>query len=162
MHYLETKLNNLEQYIWSNCLVVYGTGILSSNNYSVFVNNVVDKLNTALQMTEKLSPNDVDIAHFLPSAGKKNNKESPPKKTINIKFVRRSIRNDVFFSKRKLAGTGMMITESLTKRRMQLLKEAQHEVGMENTWTVKGNVYVSIKKKKHLIKCSEDIENLAV
>ena len=55
--------------------------------YSVFVNNVVDKLNTALQMTGKLSPNNVDIAHFLPSAAKKNNKESPPKKTIMIKFV---------------------------------------------------------------------------
>ena len=154
MQYLETKLDDLEQYSRSNCLVAHGTGISSSNNYSVFVNNVVDKLNTALQMTEKLSPNDVDIAHFLPSAGKKNNKESPPKKTIIIKFVRRSIRNDVFFSKRKLAGTGMMITESLTKRRMQLLKEAQQEFGVENTWTVKGNVNVSIKKKKHLIKCS--------
>ena len=55
-----------------------------------------------------------------------------------------------------------MITESLTKRRMQLLKEAQQEFGVENTWIVKGNVYVAIKKKKHLIKCSEDIENLAV
>ena len=87
MQYLETKLDDLEQYSRSNCLVVHGTGILSSNNYSVFVNNVVDKLKTALQMTEKLSPNDVDIAHFLPSAVKKNNKESPPKKPIIIKFV---------------------------------------------------------------------------
>ena len=45
---------------------------------------------------------------------------------------------------------------------MQLLKEAQQEFGVENIWTVKGNVYVSIKKKKHLIKCSDDIKNLAV
>ena len=60
MQYLETKLDDLEQYSRSNCLVVHGTGILSFNNHSVFVNNVVDKLNTALQMTEKLSPNDVD------------------------------------------------------------------------------------------------------
>ena len=54
----------------------------------------------------------------------------------------------------------MMITESLIKKRMQLSKEAQQEFGVENTSTVKGNVHVSIKKKKHLIKCFEDIEIL--
>ena len=56
----------------------------------------------------------------------------------------------------------MMITESLTNRRLQLLKEAKKEFGVENTWTLKENVCVSIKKKKHLIKCSEDVDNLAV
>ena len=80
VQYFETKLDNLVQYCWSNCLVVHGTGISTSNNYSVFVNNVIDKFNSALQMTEKLSPNDVDITHFLPTAAKKNSKESPPKK----------------------------------------------------------------------------------
>ena len=99
---------------------------------------------------------------FYPLQPRKITKKAQQKtkQTIISKFVRRSIRNDVFFSKRKLAGTGMMITESLIKRRMQLSKEAQQEFGVENTSTVKGNVHVSIKKKKHLIKCFEDIEIL--
>ena len=80
MQYFETKLHNLEQCSRSNSLVVHGTGNSTSNNYAVFVNNVIDKLSSALQMTKKLSPNDVDIAHFLPIAAKKNNKESPTKK----------------------------------------------------------------------------------
>ena len=42
----------------------------------------------------------------------------------------------------------MMITESLTKRRMQLLKEAQQEFGVKNTWTVKGSVYLCDYKKE--------------
>ena len=79
MQYFETKSDDLEQYSRSNCIVVHGTGILTSNNYSVLVNNVSDKLNTSLQITEKLPPNDVDIAYFLPIAANKNNKENPPK-----------------------------------------------------------------------------------
>ena len=43
---------------------------------------------------------------------------------------------------------------------MQLLKEAQQKFGVENTCTVKGNVYVSIKKKKHLIKYPEALQSV--
>ena len=42
----------------------------------------------------------------------------------------------------------MMITESLTKRRMQLLEEAQQEFGVENTWTIKRKCVCVYKKEK--------------
>ena len=93
-------------------------------------------------MIKELYSTDVDISYFLPTVAKKN----LPKKNLNIIILaKRSSKNDVFFCKRKLVGTGIVITESL-KRSMELLKEAQQEFGVENTWSVKGKVFVSIKK----------------
>ena len=65
-----------------------------------------------------------------------------------------------FFSKKSLARTGMFISESLTKRRLYLLKESQKNFGVRNTWSMKGDIYVSIDGNKHKITSHKDIENL--
>ena len=84
-------------------------------------------------------------------------------KTIIIKFVRSIIfRNDVFFSKRKLAGTGMMIRESLTKRRMQIFRKSTTRIWCGKRLDCQRKSVCFYKEEKHLIKCSEDIDNLAV
>jgi len=67
-----------------------------------------------------------------------------------------------FFSKSKLANTGMVIARSLTKRRLVILKEAQNKFGIKNTWTTKGNIYASIDGEKHLIKIFDDIYDLTI
>ena len=70
-----------------------------------FCEKVTEKLNNSLKLTEKVTINDIDIAHNLPSAGNKRNSraeitQEKSKPTIIIKFVRRPVQNDVFFSQR--------------------------------------------------------------
>ena len=100
--------------------------------------------------------NDIDICHALPS------KKS--KKPIIIKFVRRTIRNQVFARKKNLKSTDpnvkLLITESLTKRRLRLVEEARKVFQFRNMWTPNGTVYCSFKKHKHVIDDFSDIEKI--
>ena len=58
-----------------------------------------------------LLASDIEIAHLLPT---KTTSHSP----VIVKFLRRTQRNEVYAKKRALKGKGMVITESLTRRRL--------------------------------------------
>ena len=49
------------------------------------------------------------------------------------------------------------MTESLTKRRMKVVEEAQKHFDFKNVQTQKGVVYCSFKGKKHVIHYLSDI-----
>jgi len=149
----EDKLDELEQYSRSNCLVVHGTNIKTSKNYHSYVDAVISVLNDKLPLSYDICPKDIDILHPLPP----NKKGQIP---VIIKFIQRSIRNEVYAKKSSLVKTGITITESLTKRRLDLLKYAQAKLGFRNCWTSKGNIYCSIDGIKHSINNFHDIKAL--
>ena len=68
-----------------------------------------------------------------------------------IKFVRRTVRNEVFNIKSKLksldSNSRLAITESLTKRRLDLVDEARRVFDFKNVWTMKGFVYCRFQGK---------------
>ena len=168
VHYLrsiiqnfEKQLDDLEQYGRSNCLVLHGSGINSNPNYNSFVNEIMKKFNEKLKLSQEIVKQDIDIAHCLPSTSKKTKSGKNYTPPIIIKFTRRSVRNEIFASKSNLVGSGISITESLTKRRLLLLKKAQQKFGLKNTGTMKGNVYVAIKGIKKTIRTYDDIDDLA-
>ena len=88
----EQDLDDLEQYGRSNC------HILHANNLDHRISNretekyVISTLNSRLYLPFTISKKDIDICHPLPSKSSK--------KTIIIKFVRRSVQNNVFAGKR--------------------------------------------------------------
>ena len=55
-----------------------------------------------------------------------------------------------------LKGSGVTITESLTKTRMDLLNEVQRIVGQGNFWTINDNIFV--KKGKNIVRISKRSE----
>ena len=59
----------------------------------------------------------------------------------------------VFYNKKMLKGSGVTITESLTKTRMDLLNEVQRIVGQGNSWTIDGNLF--LKKGKNIVRVSK-------
>ena len=115
---------------------------------------VLNILNTRLDLPTSVSGSDIGICHPLPS---KTNK-----KLIIIKFVRRSIRNMVYSHKKNLKtsnGPKLSITESLTKKRLRIVKEARRVFGFGNVWSMKGIVYCLYKGKKQAInKLSDNIK----
>ena len=55
-----------------------------------------------------------------------------------------------------LKSSGVTITESLTKTRMDLLNKVQRIVGRGNSWTIDGNIFV--KKGKNIVRISKRSE----
>ena len=76
---------------------------------------------------------------------------------IIVKFLRRYQRNEIYAKKRSLKNSGLVITESLTKRRLQLLEAARTAFDLHSTWTLKGEVYVFFNNKKLHINDFKDI-----
>ena len=115
-------MDKLEQYSRSNCLIFHGcTDAPERNDYEAFENHVINKLNSKLNLPTDLRNSDAAICHSLPSRSNK--------KPVIIKSVRRSMRNMVFFNKKKLksnddAGIKLSITECLTQRRLKLMEES--------------------------------------
>ena len=68
------------------------------------------------------------------------------------------IRKQIFYSKKKLTGTGISITENLTKKRTDLLKLAQTKLGFGNVWTIEGRVTTKRNDKTVIINSEADLE----
>ena len=100
-----------------------------------------------------LTPQVVDIAHPLRKA---TNGKTP----VIIKFVRRSDQNAIYQKKRLLASSGLALTESLTKKRLNLLNEARTLIGQQNVWTLHGMIYCNIDSQKKVIKSQRELYHL--
>ena len=50
-------------------------------------------------------------------------------------------------------------TESLTRRRLQLLRSAKQTFGLGSAWTLNGNVYCMHKNKRYIIDDFNDLDN---
>ena len=152
---LELTIDDLEQYSRRNCLILHGVNSHSYPNphlfYDDFLNSVLGKINQQLNLN--LDSTYIDIAHPLQRSKKGNT-------SIIIKFLRRSDRHSVFQKKRLFANTGLSITESLTKRRLDLLVEARSLLGQENVWTYNGSIFTNINSKREKINSQEDMYHI--
>ena len=149
---IDFDLDCLEQYSRRNCLLLHGSNerdLSCLSNYNDFEKHIVNVINNHTGCSIEAS--DIDITHVMPNG--KNDKRS-----VIIKFVRRSVRNAVFSAKRAFKDTKYMITESLTKRRKNLLNEARLKLGNYNVWSLNGEIYADINGKKFHIQSKSDIE----
>ena len=149
---LEKEADDQEQYSRSNCLIVHG--IKNTSKRGEYLDNenfVCLELNKKLTLNPPIQVSDLDIAHPLPS--KKGD-------AVIIKFLRRTQRNLFYSKKKQLKGTGVVITESLTKRRLKLLEAAKSAFGRYSAWTMKDDVYGFHNNKKHRINDFTDINKI--
>ena len=153
-------IDDLEQYSRRNCLILHGCRDIpkKESSYTEFESYVVNKLNLRLGLSHRIKTFDIDTCHILPS----RKKDTSP---IIIKFVRRSVRDSIYSSKKNLKSEEenaekLSITESLTKRRLALVEEARNAFGFRNVWTFYGNVYCFFKNKRQVIDDFGDIKRL--
>ena len=74
----------------------------------------------------EIKENDLVRTHRI---GNRNRKDGQPRAII-VKFTCCAIRNKIYSNQKKLKGKIFLITESLTSRRYNLLKEAQDKYGV--------------------------------
>ena len=99
-------------------------------------------LNSRLKFAHPIHNSDIDIGHVMPSQKEKN--------PMIIKFVRKSVRNQVFNSKSLLKATKesdpkLAITESLTRRRSKMLEQPKQVFGFQ-TFGHKKVIYFAVLK----------------
>ena len=146
----ERKLDDPQQFGRSNCLIVHKCeGVSKKVEYLEHEKYICNVVNDNLKLDPLLQLNDIDVAHPLPS----NNINYCP---VIVKFLRRNQRNSVYSSKRLLKGKRMIITESLTKRRIQLLNEAREVFDWKSVWSFHGDIYAFAAGRKQVIRCVKD------
>ena len=113
---LERIVDRQEQYSRCNCLLLHGTAEGKRENTDELV---LETLNEKMYID--LTPADLDGTHRI---GPKKISSNKPRAVI-IKFVSYNTRKNIFSNKKLLKGTQVSITESLTAKRMGILKEAR-------------------------------------
>ena len=82
------------------------------------------------------------------------------RRPIIVKFVSYKYRSLVFYNKSKLKNTGILITESLTKKRLALMNDAVVKVGRKNVFTSDGRIFVTHNNNRIRIINNGDVVNL--
>ena len=170
---LEAKIDDLEQYSRRNCLILNGCQEKQAESQPVIhdqdVNEqkdqeedntdeiVLDVFRNIMDM--RISIDEIERTHRL---GRKaiinsSREDKSPKsgRPIIIKFSTYRKRQEIFSNKKKLKGSGLVLTENLTKTRMHLLAKAKEIVGVKNCWTVDGRI-VAIRRDKKIVTISRE------
>ena len=105
---LEKKSDDSEQYSRRNCLLVHGVEEQEQENTDNIVLNVIKE-----HLDIELSVKDLDRSHRIV---KRNS--SSKRRPIIVKFISYNDRREIFNNKKRLKGTGVSITGSLTAGRM--------------------------------------------
>lgn len=126
------EIDSLEQYSRRNCLVLHGVKEKENEDTDdLFIKTVKKHLGIEVKIR------DLDRSHRI--GPKRTDGSGRP---IIIKFARYLVRANVFREKRKLKNTGLLISESLTKKRVALLNEARDKYGKTNVWSSDGEIIV--------------------
>lgn len=149
---LQLKIDDLEQKTKLTRLRIYG---LSEENNDRDLKGNVMKL-----LQQKLAVTDVAVSHCY-RMKKRNTGASSVPRAVVVEFGSLRQRNTVFFSKKKLKGTKVVIAEELTSRRFNLLSLARERLGRGKVWTVEGRLYANIDGSRKRLNCEDDIVNLA-
>ena len=120
---LEKEIDKLEQYSRRNCLLVDG---IAETDDEVTDYLVMETISTKINI--EISPADLDRTHRV---GKKKAGQNKPRPII-VKPSRYNVRKRVFFQQKNLKGSNISIMESLTPKRMEILKKAKVKNGFTN------------------------------
>lgn len=138
----------LDRKSFADSLIIHGIAEVASEDLYVKVCDIVKtKINVAI------SKDDLSLCYRV---GKKlvgADKGRP----VAVKFVRRWKRNEVFNNKRKLKGSGVTVSEMLTRSVQQLFKLVKQYVDKKRCWTRNGNVYITTDEGRKRIDGVEDI-----
>ena len=149
------SIDRQEQYTMKNSLIAYNLDDIPKKTYGLeFSKYVLAKLQTLLpSIANQLKLEDIDVSHPLPLTFK-------GKTRVIIKFVRRDVKNLVFYAKSELKKSPLKvtITEQLSKYNLWLLSEVRKMVSFKDTWTSQCVVFALVKGEKVAIKGQGDLK----
>lgn len=152
---LEREIDDHAQYSRRNCLLLHGVPENDDDDIDEILNETFNnKLNLNISVKDW-----VDRAHRIgkPKNGRVTRNNKPKVRPIIIKFISYRTRRSVFYTKKNLKGTGLVVTESLTHRRYKLLLAAQEKFGFKNVWSIDGRIMTNVNNKYITINSHTDL-----
>ena len=125
------RIDAQEQYSRRNCLLFHGVAETDGENTD---ERILSTIKEHLGIT--LSERDLDRSHRL--GAPRSDKRARP---IIAKFNLYNVRASVYASKKKMKGSNVLVTESLTRRRVAVLTAARNKFGSRNVWTFDGEIF---------------------
>ena len=128
---VNNQLDRQEQYSTRNCLLLHGVDKTDHEvTDDIIIKTIKDKMDV------EITPKSIDRTHRL---GKKQQNTGRPRPII-VEFSTYNTRHEIFRNKKVLKGKRVSITESLTQKRVELLKKAREEHGFKSVWTQDGKI----------------------
>ena len=118
-------IDRQEQYLRRNYILIHSITETQDENTDDISLRTINK-HLQLELTEK----ELDRTHRIGNP-KSGNKRPRP---IIVKFARYNIRRKIFVYEKRLKNSGISITESLTKGRMNFFKK--QKTNLDNAWTL--------------------------
>ena len=117
----------------------------------------------------QLGFDDMDISEIQRShrvGAKRNNprvtrQNKPNPRPIIVRFSNYKTRYNIFKSKKKLKGKPIAISENLTKRRYELLREATSKLGKGMAWSNEGKIITKQDNRYIIINSISDLDRLS-
>nr|CAI5826525.1 unnamed protein product [Callosobruchus analis] len=88
--------------------------------------------------------------------GKRLNHRS---RSVLIKLENVNSKQCIYKNKRRLKGSGIVIKEDLTEKRLKLMEVAVERTSLRQVWSFNGSIYVLHMGKRHLIRKIKDLDN---
>lgn len=146
---LQLKVDNLEQNSKVKQLRLYG---LEESNGE----KLKEKIHHTLGAKLKIDNLEIEACHRIGQKNANNRKPRP----VRIFFNSVAARHQVFYKKKILKGSNMVVVEELTNYKYNLLQRSKEKVGKENAWSKNGKIYVAINGKSEIIKTEKQLNQL--
>lgn len=98
-----------------------------------------------------ISTSQINFAYRL----NKSNEQKAP--TIIVDLQSLSLKNEIFANKKKLKGTGIVMSENLSKHRYELFVKTKGQLGRKRVWTQGGKVFCFHQGRKIHVKTTNDV-----
>lgn len=150
----DDRIEALENDSRKTCILVHGVAETEDEVPLLLVENVI-----AIMKLESHLPSEkcIDDVHRLGRPTGQNNSKPRP---LLVTFTKFSYKNSMWSAKRKLKGSGILITEFLTRKRQKLYGDARTAFGSQNVWTQNGYIHAAVGKRKIKISSLSQIHEL--
>ena len=148
---LKLKVEELRQYTRRNQLLIHGVDEKDGHeDTDAEVISVFEKVGV------KIDKSRLNRTHRL-GRKKRNSQDGPVKKRpIIVSFVSYEHKKLIYDAKKKLKGSRIAITESLSSERYALYLKCQNVFGKSNCWTYDGRIFSTKGDDKFCITTEED------
>lgn len=149
---LQHSTDNLEMYSRRKFLLLHGV----SEEKKEDITTVVTKLVVTKLKIEGFCLKDISRCHRM---GKPPSSKKP--RPILLKLSDITVRNNIWSAKSKLKGSGVTVSEFLTKLRHNIFMQARKRFGVSRSWTQSGTIFVlDAEDARHRIKQLAELDNI--
>ncbi len=133
----DNEIDEIQQYLRRNCLRFSGIPETEGENTTQLIKTLAGE-----KLGVQLDDRDIDRSHRI---GKPQLVSQGKHRQIIVKFTSYQPRSAVLQQRKKLKGTKMVISEDLTKKRLNLLKATSKHPSVSSAWSHDGKIYASVK-----------------